>query len=117
MRRRKCSYRTSLKPSTNGIRSAFARHLEPKNGERGRDDCCPEHDAKLGERLIPARREPDQQLSKKFDFLHHLRDRFAQGIDLTKGEAVGIDLGYVASLGLSLATVPSGHPVGWRAQA
>src|SRR6516164_3500644 len=70
--------------------------FEPKNGERGRDDCCPEHDAKLGERLIPARREPDQQLSKKFDFLHHLRDRFAQGIDLTKGEAVGIDLGHIA---------------------
>jgi len=34
--------------------------FEPKNGERGRGDCCPEHYAKLGERLIPAGREPGQ---------------------------------------------------------
>src|SRR6516162_4763181 len=33
---------------------------EPKNGERGRDDCRPEHYAKLGERLISAGREPGQ---------------------------------------------------------
>jgi len=50
--------------------------------------------------LLLACREPGQQLSKKFEFLHHLRVVFAQGIDLTKGEAVGIDVGHVACLQL-----------------
>ena len=34
--------------------------FEPKNDECGANDCRPEHYAKLGERLIPARREPGQ---------------------------------------------------------
>jgi len=34
--------------------------FEPADDQRGRDDCCPEHDAKRGERLLPARREPGQ---------------------------------------------------------
>jgi len=70
--------------------------FEPKDDKSRREDCCPDHDAKRGERLLLACRKPGQVLLNKVEFLHHLREGFAQGIDLTKGEVGGIDLGQVA---------------------
>ena len=42
------------------VKGNAAKGFEPKDGEGGRGDCLPEHDAKLGERLISAGREPGQ---------------------------------------------------------
>ena len=70
--------------------------FEPKDDKSRREDCCPDHDAKRGERLLLACRKPGQVLLNQVEFLHHLREGFAQCIDLTKGEAGGIDVGHVA---------------------
>jgi len=45
---------------TVGLKAMPPKGFEPKDGEGGRGDCLPEHDAKLGERLISAGREPGQ---------------------------------------------------------
>ena len=36
--------------------------FEPKDDKSRREDCCPEHDAKRGERLLLACRKPGQVL-------------------------------------------------------
>ena len=70
--------------------------FEPADNERGAEDCRPEHYAKRGKRLIPARREASQLRLSELQLVHDLSEVVAGLGSLTKGEAVGIDLGHVA---------------------
>ena len=62
-------------------------HLQPKDDERGAEGCRPEHYAKRGKRLIPARREASQQLLNKVQLVHDLSEVVAGLGSLPKGES------------------------------
>ena len=62
-------------------------HLQPKDDERGAEGCRPEHYAKRGKRLIPARREASQQLLNEIELVHDLGEVVAGLGGLAEGEA------------------------------
>ena len=71
-------------------------HLQPKDDERGAEGCRPEHYAKRGKRLIPARREPGQLLLHEIQLVHNLGEVIAGLGGLAEGEAFGIEVGHAA---------------------
>ena len=55
-----------------------------------------ETDQKRGTRQFFPRRKPDQLPLNQIELLHLLRVVFPSGVGLTKGEAIGIEVGYIA---------------------
>jgi hypothetical protein len=64
--------------------------FQPKNDERGADDCRPEHYLQGDKRLISARWQPGQLLLYKIQLVHDLREVIAGLGGLPEGEALGI---------------------------
>ena len=65
-------------------------HFQPKDDERGAEDCRSEDDAKLDERLIPARWKRCQLPFHKIQLVHDLSEVVAGLGSLAEGEALGI---------------------------
>ena len=63
--------------------------FQPKDDERGGDDCRPEHYLQWDKRLIPAGREPGQLVLHELQLVHDLRDVVAGLRGLTEAKASG----------------------------
>jgi hypothetical protein len=66
--------------------------LDPADHEGGGQDSRPEHYAKRGKRLIPARQEASQQLLNELQLVHDLSEVVAGLSGLAEGEALGVEV-------------------------
>jgi hypothetical protein len=64
-----------------------------------------EPDQERGTRQFFPGRKPDQLPLTQVEFLHLLRVVFPSGVGLTKGEAIGIEVGYIAGTAGRMPTV------------
>jgi hypothetical protein len=64
-----------------------------------------ETDHKRGTRQFFPGRKPVQLPLNQVELLHLLRAVFPSGVGLTKGEAIGIEVGYLASTASRMPTV------------
>jgi len=70
--------------------------LEPKDNERGAEDCRPDHCLHWDKHLIPARRNAGDQLFDEIRLVHDLRKVITRLGGLPKGEALEVEIGHVA---------------------
>ena len=74
--------------------------FQPKNVESGAHDCRPEHYLLGDKRLIPARREAGDQFLNEVQLVHDLSEVVAGLGGLAESEALGIEVGHVACVGV-----------------
>jgi len=73
--------------------------LDPADYQCSAKDRRPEHYAKRGKRLIPARREASDQFLNEVQLVHHLGEVVAGLGGLAEGEALGIEVAHVFCAG------------------